>query len=208
MMDNLWILAPVLGGGLLLWTLGAAATGRHAVENARYTVLKRHASFELRSHPAHVTASFSTSERTMKAAGSVSFRFLAGFIFGKNEQSASIAMTSPVGLAPTSEGHTVTFVLPSKFSSLEQVPAPLDSRVRLALVPAGLSAVRRLHITWRERLDNVRFREEAAALLRDVEAAGLRPAAGAQPLQLSYDPPWCPFWMRRDEVSVPLESSQ
>ena len=204
-MEAAWAVPTAIGGALVLWSLGAACTGRFAVENARYTVIKAHPTFEVRAHPPHVIASIVTPEAAMKSASSSAFRSLAGFIFGRNEQSSSIAMTSPVTISPGAAGHTVWFVLPAKYHAVEEVPAPLDRRVLLSLVPRGLSAVRPLRATWGERLDSARFREEAAALLRDVGARGLRVPQGEVPRQLAYDPPWTPFWMRRDEVSVAVE---
>jgi hypothetical protein len=208
-MEPLYSIPIVIGGVLLLWSACSLATGRHAVENARYTVARSYPSFEVRSFPAHIVASFHYNSADMRVASSGAFRPLAGFIFGGNRArggagSESIAMTSPVVIAPQGGAHLVSFVLPSKFTSVDQVPLPLDERVRVALVPRGFSAVRPLRVTLGERLSSERFREEAAALLRDVTAAGLR-VGPEPPKQLSYDPPWTPFFLQRNEVSVGLE---
>ena len=213
-MDPLYSIPIAIGGGLLLWTACSLATGRFAVENARYSVMRSFPGFEVRSSPPHVVASFTYASADMKAASSGAFRPLAGFIFGGNRArgglgSESIAMTSPVQILPTGGGatHVVSFVLPSKYSAVEQVPMPMDDRVRVELVPRGFSAVRPLRATLGERLSSARFREESAALLRDVAAAGLR--VGAEPpKQLSYDPPWTPFFLMRNEVSVGLEEGE
>jgi len=209
-MDPLYTIPIVVCGGLVLWSACSIATGRHAVENARYTVARTYPGFEVRSHPSHVIASYNYNSPDMKAASSGAFRSLAGFIFGGNRArtgsgSQSISMTSPVQIQPNGESsHLVSFVLPSKFSSVDQVPLPLDDRVKLVLIPRGFSAVRSLKMTLGERLSSEKFKQEAAALLRDVSAAGLR-LGSEPPTQLSYDPPWTPFFLQRNEVSVGLE---
>jgi hypothetical protein len=209
---NAYYAIPIaIGGGILLWSACSLATGRFSVENAHYSVIRSYPTFEVRAYGAHVTASFQHSSGDMRVASSGAFRPLAGFIFGKNRArgatastSESIAMTSPVQILPAGSAHVVSFVLPAKYRTVEQVPLPLDDRVRVALVPRGFSAVRPLRVTLGERLSSERFREEAAALLRDVAAAGLR-VGSEPPKQLSYDPPWTPFFMQRNEVSVALE---
>jgi hypothetical protein len=209
-MDPLYSIPIIIGGTFLLWSACSLATGRFSVENARYTVARSYPGFEVRSFPPHVTASLTFNSGDMRVASSGAFRPLAGFIFGGNRArggggAESIAMTSPVIVAPSgSSSHVVSFVLPAKFTAVEQVPLPLDDRVRVALAPRGFAAVRPLRVSLGERLSGERFRAEAAALLRDVAAAGLR-VGPEPPKQLSYDPPWTPFWMQRNEVSVGLE---
>jgi hypothetical protein len=213
-MDPLFAIPIAIGGGLLLWTACSLATGRFAVENARYNFLRSYPGFEVRSAPPHVVASLTYESADMKAASSGAFRPLAKFIFGGNRARAgpgseSIAMTSPVQILPSAGGgaHVVSFVLPAKYTAVEQVPLPLDARVRVELVPRGFTAVRPLRATLGERMSSARFRDESAALLRDVAAAGLR--VGAEPpKQLSYDPPWTPFFLMRNEVSVGLQDSE
>lgn len=204
----------VVLGGVAMWTVFGLATGRYGVENAAYTVIRRvrasstGAAFEVRDCHAHIVAETRVSSGDMEAAGSLGFRSVARYIFGGNDNGTSIAMTSPVQLQPAAGQHVVSFVLPAR-SSLETLPRPSDPRVTLRAVPRSLWAVRALPMRglFSRRLDSQRFAVAAAALQHDVAAAGLRAAQqDGAPLmrQLSYDPPWTPFFVARNEVALAL----
>ena len=216
-MTTAWVVpVSIVVGGVALWVGCGLATGRFAVENAHYTVVRRVASasggsFEVRSTAAHTVAETRVASPEMDRAGSNAFRVLAGYIFGSNAGSEKIAMTSPVQLQPVSGAHVVSFVLPSRHSTLDSLPRPNDSRVTLRAVPRGLWAVRALPMSspFARRLDAARFAVAVAALQRDVAAAGLRTAvADGAPvvMQLSYDPPWTPFFVARNEVALALDA--
>ena len=110
-------------------------------------------------------------------------------------------MTTPVALERGDDGHVVRFFLPPGETA---PPAPLNARVHVRSVPAALMAVRSLPASM-ESLDGARFVAAAAALLRDARGAGLNPVGA--PVQFSYDPPWTPFFMRRNEIAVGVEES-
>lgn len=184
-------------------------TGRWGVENAHYSVIRtfpNHPNLELRRYDPHILAMTTVPEPEMQRASSRAFRHLAGYIFGGNRESTSIAMTAPVQLNPQSSVHTVSFVLPSKYKDLESLPAPSNPLVELQAVPQTLQVVRRLGVSW-ARFDNDEMKKSFSALERDAAASGLKWSDATVTRQVkAYDPPWVPFFMRRTEVSLfPVE---
>jgi hypothetical protein len=108
-------------------------------------------------------------------------------------------MTAPVGAQPKGEGWLVTFTMPSKWT-MASLPVPDDERVRLREVPARRMAAVRFSGTWGAE----KFEAVAARLRDQMRVEGLVPAE-APPVFARCDPPWTPWFLRRNEVLVPIE---
>lgn len=100
---------------------------------------------------------------------------------------------------PSDASFTVTFTMPKKRPG-SSLPVPEDSRVRLRSVPPRRVAVLRYSGPYSAR----RVAEKSRALLRAVEAAGLR--TRGEPEFAGYDPPSTLPWLRRNEVWIELGS--
>jgi hypothetical protein len=167
-------------------------------EQQPYEVLEEHADFELRRYPDHVVAE--TEVRgPFELAGNVAFPRLARYIGGHNRSSRKIAMTAPVvqGQDRDNRRYVVGFVLPADMGP-EDAPDPEDSAVRIRRVPAETAAALRFSGRWTRGS----FEKHAARLLAAVDAAGLE-VVGA-PRYARFDPPWTPWFLRRNEVVVPV----
>ncbi|WP_299926686.1 heme-binding protein [uncultured Nocardioides sp.] len=168
-------------------------------EQQPYEVVREHPGFELRRYPEHVVAETRVTA-TFEGAGNTSFRRLVGYIGGRNTQSRKVAMTAPV--VQEAEGETagrfvVGFVMPADFD-LAGAPDPTDPDVRLRAVPAHTAAALRFSGRWtRDRYD-----EHARRLLVALDAAGLEVVG--RPRFARFDPPWTPWFLRRNEVVVPV----
>lgn len=183
-------------------------------EQQRYTVVAVHPGFEVRRYDGHVVAEMIV-EGSHEDAGSRAFRSLVGYIGGRNHTGRSVAMTAPVlqqaaagrRMAMTApvvqrEGgrpgsHIVGFVMPAD-ETLETLPEPDDPRVTLRAVPVELAAVLRYSGRWAQ----AGYEERAARLQRAITDTGLR--ASGQPQWARFDPPWTPWFLRRNEVLVPV----
>jgi effector-binding domain-containing protein len=122
---------------------------------------------------------------------------LAAYIFGGNGRRQSIAMTAPVAQTPAAGAWTVRFTMPRAYA-LNALPKPNDPRVRLTALPAGRFAVIRFSGLASKGDVAARTRQLAAfAQSRHLTTTG--PASLAQ-----YDPPWTPWFMRRNEVMLPI----
>jgi hypothetical protein len=178
-------------------------------EQQPYDVVRTTPDFELRRYPEHVVAETLIRGGSFEDAGSRAFRFLFGYITGENtarqsiemtapvvqSSSSRIAMTAPVVQEQQDDGYMVAFVLPA---AMTEATAPVPSRpeVTLRTVPERLVAVSRFSGRW-TRASWESHREE---LLAAVAAAGL--ATVGEPRFARFDPPYTPWFLRRNEVLV------
>jgi hypothetical protein len=198
------VLGAILGATLI-------GTDAMAVEEPAFKTVLRDGAFEVRDYPALVVAEVTVCG-DQKEAANKGFRILAGYIFGGNKRRQGIAMTAPVAQAPTSEKIAMTapvtqtrkadewvvrFTMPSGYT-LETLPEPDDPRVHLRVLPPARLAV--LQFSGLARPDDVAAR--TAELERLVGTHNLRAAGPASLAQ--YDPPWTLWFMRRNEVMIPV----
>jgi hypothetical protein len=170
-------------------------------EQQPYEVVKGYDGFELRRYPSHLLAVTEVTG-SFEGAGNRAFPLLAGYIGGRNRSRGKVAMTSPV----VQEGggqdgrYVVGFVMPSEYSE-ESLPEPADPRVRTRAVPTQLAAAVRYSGRW----SRGSYERHLTRLVEAVKAGGLRVAGPAR--WARYDPPWTPWFMRRNEVVVPVEEA-
>ena len=193
--------------------LGATLFGTDAmaVEEPAFRSVLHEGAFEVRDYPALMVAEVTVSG-DQKEAASKGFRLLAGYIFGGNKRRQSIAMTAPVAQAPTSEKIAMTapvtqiqsagewvvrFTMPSAYS-MDTLPEPNDPKVHLRALPPARFAV--LQFSGLARKDDVAAKTaELEKLARTHHLRAIGPASLAQ-----YDPPWTLWFMRRNEVMIPI----
>ena len=182
-----------------------------AIEEPAYKTVLHEGAFEIRDYPALVVAEVTVSG-DQKEAASNGFRLLAGYIFGGNQRRQSIAMTVPVAQSPSSEKIAMTapvtqlrtadhwvvrFTMPSAYS-LETLPEPNDPKVRLRVLEPTRFAV--LRFSGLARKGDVAARSaELETLAGTHRLRTVGPASLAQ-----YNPPWTPWFMRRNEVMLPV----
>jgi hypothetical protein len=107
-------------------------------------------------------------------------------------------MTAPVTLAGREGDWIVQFTMPRQWS-LETLPVPNDPRVRLRPVPEMLMAVLKFSgLTSPPRVARKSAELAAWAAERGLEISGT-------PSLARYDPPWTPWFMRRNEVMVQVK---
>jgi len=186
-------------------------------DEQRYTVVAVHPGFEVRRYDAHVVAEV-TVEGSHEDAGNRAFRSLVGYIGGRNHSGRTVAMTAPVlqqaasarRIAMTApvvqrqadrpEAYVVAFVMPAG-ETLETLPEPDDVGVTLRAVPVEFAAVLRYSGRW--TLSG--YQERAARLVGAIADAGL--SAVGPPRWARFDPPWTPWFMRRNEVVIPVAAA-
>jgi hypothetical protein len=183
-------------------------------ERQPYRVVSRHLGFELRRYPAHLVAEVRV-DGPFEQAGNDAFRALAAYIGGANRARRTIGMTAPVVQeTATSEkiamtapvvqeeadrpcSYLVRFVMPASFTAAT-LPEPVDPRITTREIPEQLAAAVRFSGRWTERALGLR----ATALGRAVTAAGLQPTGAIR--YARFDPPWKPWFLRRNEVVLPV----
>jgi len=179
-------------------------------EQQLYEVVRQYPGFELRHYPAHLVADVEV-HGSFQDAGNAGFRPLFDYIRGRNQTGQSVAMTAPVlqhrdndtnptVTTETSPGrYVVSFVMPDG-STRQSLPDPGDERVTLRPVPEQLAAATRYTGRWTPAT----YQQHLDRLRHAVLDAGLEPANPASFAR--YDPPWTPWFRRRNEVLLPVRS--
>jgi len=197
-----WLLA-----GLVLGT-GGCVTG--SVKEAAYTVEKTDGVFQVRQYAPQVVAE-TVVDGTLEDAGNKAFRPLFNYISGANRSKGKIAMTAPVaqqrdeekiamtapvGQEAVSNHWAITFMMPTNFT-METLPVPANEKVRLRAIPARRMAAVQYSGTWSQK----RYDRNLARLRDWMKANGL--IAAGEPIWARYNPPFTPWFMRRNEILVP-----
>jgi hypothetical protein len=181
-----------------------------AVEEPDFKVLEKDGSFELRQYAPYVVAE-TRVEAGFEDAGSIAFQRLFRYISGNNVAQAKIAMTAPVAQSPgekidmtapvsqSADGNAylVAFTLPSTYT-LATAPQPRDGSIRIRAVPAQLVACWRYSGRW----TTGNYLEHESLLRERIEARGF--VARGVPVLARYNPPFTPWFLRRNEVLIPV----
>jgi hypothetical protein len=182
-----------------------------ALEEAKYTVLEREGDFELRQYEPHIVAE-TLVESNFEDAGNEGFRRLYDYISGKNRKQQTIPMTAPVSQEASSEKipmtkpvtqeqvggkWRITFLMPYQYT-LADLPEPLDPGVHLTKVPGLLRAALRYSGTWSKG----RYEEKEKRLKELIRQRGLKIVG--EPVFARYNPPFMPWFLRRNEVLIPV----
>ncbi len=169
-----------------------------AIEEPGNTVLREENAFELRRYAPYLVAETEVDADFM-SAGNVAFGRLFRYISGANTTRTEIAMTAPVEQVRAGDTYRVAFVVPRKYTR-ETVPQPTDPAVRIRETPARTVAVWRYSGRWTEE----NFREHERDLRAKIAALGLKSVPGDSAIIARYDAPFIPWFMRRNEVLIPL----
>jgi hypothetical protein len=187
------------------------------VETPEYVAVESDGAFEIRDYPALVVAETTRAGARREALGA-GFGPLARYIFAKERAGEKIAMTAPVIQqrpeapaeriamtapviqSPTGEdAWSVRFIMPSGYS-LEALPAPATSEVRLREIPAQ----RRAAVRFSGSTTDAALAEQEAALRAWMAARGLTAAGPA--VYAYYNDPFTPGFLRRNEVLIDVEA--
>ena len=184
-----------------------------AIEEPSYSVVENEGAFELRTYASYIVAE-TFVEGDFEAVGSEGFRRLADYIGGKNQKKESISMTAPVSQQPASEKIAMTapvvqarengrwriaFMMPSDYT-MDTLPIPDDDRIALREEQEKVVAVIRYSGTWGKK----RYENHATKLIDWIATKDWK-MTGA-PVWARYNPPFVPWFMRRNEILIPVQS--
>ncbi len=186
-----------------------------AIEEPPYKILEKSENIEIREYSSYLVAETVVSG-DFEEAGNKAFSRLAGYIGGENTQQESIEMTAPVNqekleaegqkiemTAPVNQEavdsgqYRIAFVMPGKFT-LATLPKPKDERIQLREVKAKKVAVIRYSGTWSK--DN--YKENESELYAFLKEKGHQ--ITSDPVWSRYDPPFMPWFMRRNEIMIEI----
>jgi SOUL heme-binding protein len=169
-------------------------------ETIPYEITGKAGEIEFRKYPSVVLATVDSD------GNDTGFDLLFAFITGSNHTQNKISMTSPVitshqiaMTAPVvSDAKSMSFVMPPG-KSRDDIPEPLDSRVRITTFPAREVAV--IRFKGYSRQDEVTAAEER--LLDGLKKDAIEPVGA--PFLMRYNPPWTPGFLRRNEVGIEIQ---
>jgi hypothetical protein len=189
--------------------------GRLALESPEYRVVETLGDVEIRAYEPYLVAETEV-DGPLEEAGNRGFRTLARYIFGANQArrkvemtapvtqskaaSEKISMTAPVTQKRTGGRFTIQFMMPSEYTK-ETIPTPNDSAIRIREVPSRRLAAIRYSGTWSRKNYDQHLRE-----LRDTLRQHGYQAVG-EPIWARYDPPFKPWFLRRNEILTAFERS-
>jgi effector-binding domain-containing protein len=183
-----------------------------AIEEAVYKVLEKENKFEIRDYAAHILAE-TVVEGDLEEAGNKAFKRLFKYISGENRSRDKVAMTAPVSQEPMEEKiqmtapvgqrsvqdrWAVSFMMPASYT-LETLPEPKDPKVTLRRVPARRMAAVRYSGFWSEK-NYLRYKLELESWIHEK---GL--TIVGDPLWARYNPPFTPWFLRRNEILIPID---
>ncbi len=169
-----------------------------AIEKPEHTVVDQIDEVEIREYGASVIAEVRVTG-DFQSAGNQAFRYLGGYISGKNAASQKISMTAPV--TQTAQGanqYVIAFFMPAKYSA-EELPDPGTDRVKIRAVPTTLYAAIRYNGSWSEK----NYAKNLASL-QDTLAGNTSYQPSGEPVWARYDPPFMPGFLKTNEILIPV----
>ena len=167
------------------------------VEKQKYRVVKIEEGFEIRFYPKAMFATIQSSGTNYKQVASSGFRKLAGYIFGGNDESKSIAMTAPVRMEMGGNGSSMSFVMPEKYDA-STLPKPKDASVQIKESKESYEAV----IAFGGYANDEKIKEYTDKLVALLNKKNIKIIGGYS--FLGYNAPF-EFFGRKNEISIPIE---
>ena len=163
-------------------------------EQQHYDIIATYLNAELRRY-SRCTVADITLTGSAERVGNRAFGPLVRYISAKQ-----LAMTAPVlqAEAERQSEWTVSFVLPGGKASSDY-PLPDDANVSLREIPEHLAIAAR----WSGRWTYSSVESQTTALRKVIAEQGLREMG--PPVWARYDPPWKPWFLRRNEVLIDVE---
>lgn len=168
-------------------------------QEQKFEVVKKFDGYELRQYDPCVLAQVAVTGE-FESAGNRGFGPLIAFISGRNNLGSKVAMTAPVIQHSRGDEHVVSFVMPKAYSRAD-LPDPSDQNVSLNAVPSELVAVHRFSGRWTKQS----YLAKLGMLLDGLNKDGLIQNGEARFAR--FDPPWTPWFLRRNEIQVPVRYS-
>lgn len=183
-----------------------------AVSEPQFKVISKSESYEIREYPPVLVAE-TLIQTEFEDAGNKAFKILADYIYGNNISKTKIDMTAPVSqqkpsekiemTAPVSQiqdaqGQLVQFMMPEQYT-LETIPTPNDSRVRIRQIPARQVAVYRYSGSWSES----RFKSKLAEFNAHLKKNNI--ITVGEPIFARFNSPLLLWFLRRNEIWLELQ---
>ena len=167
-----------------------------SIESLGYSVMASDGDIEIRKYEPHLLASVRVAG-DFEDAGSKAFRPLFKFITGENTTDAKIAMTAPVIQTSDANAWVISFVMPREYD-LKSLPVPASAVVEVSSQPEVVMAAMEYSGGWSKK----RYLEHET-LMKQALASGDYKSCG-EPRWARHNAPFTPWFLRKNEILVPL----
>lgn len=195
-MKSMWIVLIVLTVVFIAFQSFMSISNSN-IEKQQYRVVKAEEGFELRYYPPATFATVKSSAKSYRELSGSGFRKIAGYIFGGNETSTKIAMTSPVHMDINEKESSMSFVMPSKYD-VKSLPKPNDAKVEIHQTPGEYAAA----IEFGGFANDASIRKHADLLKQLLDEKGVKTIGNFR--YLGYNPPY-QIIARKNEIVVAVE---
>lgn len=195
-MKTFWMVVSVvilILVGVYLWF----SMARWRVETPEYRVLLKDGNFEVREYPPLFLVNTPLNQSDNNGAFGKLFRYISG----ENKAQQKIAMTTPVMMSRQPNQETMGFIVPQEITK-KQVPVPQDGAVQVD----PLEVTRFVALRFWSGFSSEAEQETIDQIYRWIETKSY--TVTGTPWIAYYDPPWTPFFLRRNEVLIPITSTQ
>jgi hypothetical protein len=195
-------------GWIVALCLSLGAQTAMAIEEPKFTLVSKSQDYEIRQYGDRLAI-----EAVQGDTENAAFRKLFRYISGANQAQGKIAMTAPVTqsqkvdmTAPVTQSRAdgkqvMRFFLPQEFDRTT-APLPTDPSLRLVTVAGGYYAVR----VYAGRSTDANFVKNAKQLMDRLAADGIKTIS--DPIKATYNGPFTPFFLRRNEVMVEIKPTK
>ncbi len=166
-------------------------------EEQKYRVVSRDKGVEIRFYPAATLATVYSGAKNYQELSGPGFRRLAGYIFGGNESSTQISMTSPVHMEINDTVSAMSFVMPSGYNP-DNLPKPNDPNLVIQQTRDEYIAAIRFG-GYASTTDIEKYSEKLRKILDDQ---GIKTNGSIR--YLGYNPPYQVIG-RKNEVIVSID---
>ena len=189
---------------LALFSYITASVPAMSYEEPKFTIIKKTDVYEVRRYETRTVAEVTYGDEDN------GFRVLFDYISGANKdiqeiqmtvpvtQSKEIDMTAPVTQSNNNGQMVMRFFLPSNYSK-QNAPKPTNKKVQIIDLPEEYFAV----ISYSGFASNSNFVKHHEELNAAIERDGL--VAIGPPLKATYNSPFTPPFLRRNEAMYPLK---
>jgi SOUL heme-binding protein len=195
-MKSMWIVLIVLTVVFIAFQSFMSISNSN-IEKQQYRVVKAEKGFELRYYPPATFATVKSSAKSYRELSGSGFRKIAGYIFGDNESSTKIAMTSPVHMDINEKESSMSFVMPSNYD-VKSLPKPNDAKVEIHQTPGEYAAA----IEFGGFANDASIRKHAEELKQLLDQKGIKTIGNFR--YLGYNPPY-QIIARKNEIVVAVE---
>jgi hypothetical protein len=176
-------------------------------EQPSYELVLQQDKLEIRDYAPAMVVETQVLASRRDAAGDA-FRSLFKYISGSNEASLEIPMTSPVAQTQTNRDESgaankwaIRFFLPGDMSA-KDIPQPTMNGVTIV----KLEAQRYASVSFRGTQNDKKVATNLTKLKSFIGAQGYD--VSGPPVYAFYDPPFIPWFLRDNEILLPIENAR